>query len=53
MILQQRKDKMLEMKTAAEKSGEKRLLELMNEIRQIDFFKAKLSEELDRVLNLL
>ncbi|MGC3977121.1 MAG: hypothetical protein QM751_02125 [Paludibacteraceae bacterium] len=53
MILQKRKDKMLEMKSATEKSDQTAVLELMNEIRQIDFFKTKLSEELDRVLNLL
>lgn len=53
MILQKRKDKMLEMKSATEKSDQTAVLELMNEIRQIDFFKSKLSEELDRVLNLL
>ena len=53
MILQRRREKMVEMKTAAEKLDEKRLMELMSEIRQIDFFKTKLSEELDRVLNLL
>ncbi|VBB46923.1 DNA primase [uncultured Paludibacter sp.] len=53
MILQKRKDKMLEMKAATEKSDETRTMELMSEIKQIDFFKSKLSEELDRVLNLL
>lgn len=53
MILQKRKDKMLQMKTATEKLDETTVLELMKEIKQIDFFKSKLSEELDRVLNLL
>ena len=53
MILQKRKDKMLEMKAATEKSSEETVSELMKEIRQIDYLKTKLSEELDRVLNLL
>ncbi len=53
MILQKRKDKMIEMKSIAEKSDSTAILELMKEIKQIDFFKSKLSEELDRVLNML
>ena len=53
MILQKRKDKMIERKSIAEKSDSTAILELMKEIKQIDFFKSKLSEELDRVLNML
>lgn len=53
MILQKRKDKMIQLKSATEKLDETALMELMKEIKQIDFFKSKLSEELDRVLNLL
>ena len=44
---------MLEMKAASEQQNEPKIIEIMNEIKQIDFFKSKLSEELDRVLNLL
>ncbi|MFV0471135.1 MAG: DNA primase [Paludibacteraceae bacterium] len=53
MILQKRKDKMMEMKVLIGNLDEKQTKELMAEIKQIDMLKSRLSEELDRVLNLL
>jgi len=53
VIMDKRKQKLLEMKTAAETRNEKLMQQIMNEIEAIDNFKNILSKELDRVLNLL
>lgn len=53
VIMDKRKEKLMEMKTAAETRNEKLMLQLMNEIEAIDNFKNMLSKELDRVLNLI
>ena len=48
-----RKGKLLEMKSAAESNNTVLVNQIMKEIEQIDYFKNILSKELDRVLNLL
>lgn len=53
LIMNSRKEKLLEMKNAAESHNMEKLKQIMSEIEQIDYFKNILSKELDRVLNLL
>ncbi|MHB9054961.1 MAG: DNA primase [Paludibacteraceae bacterium] len=53
LIMNSRKEKLLEMKKAAESHNMEKLKQIMSEIEQIDYFKNILSKELDRVLNLL
>ncbi len=53
LIIQKRKEMLLEMKKAAESANTVLVNQIMNEIEQIDYFKNILSKELDRVLNLL
>ncbi|HNX89089.1 MAG TPA: DNA primase, partial [Paludibacteraceae bacterium] len=53
IIMDKRKQKLMEMKTAAEARNDKMMQQIMREIEAIDNFKNKLSKELDRVLNLL
>lgn len=53
LIIQNRKEMLLEMKKAAESNDASAVGQIMKEIEQIDYFKNILSKELDRVLNLL
>ena len=53
VIMNQRRSKLLEMKNAAETQNAENMKLIMKEIETIDFLKNKLSEELDRVLNLI
>jgi DNA primase len=53
LIMNQRKEKLLELKNANENGDLEMLKRLMIEIEQIDRLKNLLSNELDRVLNLL
>lgn len=53
LIMNQRKEKLLELKSANENNDLGKLKQLMIEIEQIDRLKNLLSKELDRVLNLL
>lgn len=53
IIMDKRKQKLMEMKTAAEARNDMMMQQIMREIEAIDNFKNKLSKELDRVLNLL
>ena len=48
-----RKEKMLEMKEANEAHDVEKMKEIGSEITRIDYLKQILSKELDRVLNLL
>lgn len=53
LIMNNRKEKMLEMKEAFESQNSPRMDEIRKEIERIDYVKQILSKELDRVLNLL
>ncbi len=53
IVMQQRNEKMLEIKRANEQKDIKRIEQLMNEIRDIDNVKILLAKELDRVINLM
>ena len=53
LILNSRQEKLSEMKTASEQNEMERVTELMGEISRLDYIKGQLSNELDRVLNLL
>ncbi len=53
LIMNKRREKLLEMKKASESGDMNHLKELMLEIEEIDYFKTALSKELDRVLNML
>lgn len=53
LIMNNRKEKMLEMKEANEAHDVEKMKEIGSEITRIDYLKQILSKELDRVLNLL
>ena len=53
LIMNNRKEMLLEMKKAADSNNAVLVNQIMNEIEKIDYFKNILSKELDRVLNML
>lgn len=53
VIMEKRKEKLHEMKSAVEQQDSLKMEALMDEIKNIDYLKNMLSKELDRVLNLL